>query len=149
MIKSFRGQVENDEGVAGKGPGHIRLSTVNGLTGYRILKFQVLPNNPAAATEEALVTVWSTKAGRDDQIGTTDIDFNIPTLLAVNYWSSSASAATNPEDTTVIFDTKIINQDIFLTCASSANMNYHLELEQMTLDLSEATVATLKDMRAN
>jgi len=149
MIKSFRGQIENDAGNPGKNPGIIRLSTNDGLTGYRMVKFQVLPNNPGGTNEEALVTIFTSKASRDDQIGLATIDFNVPTLLAVNYWSSSSSGATYPEDTTVIFDTTIVNQDIFMTCASAADMNYHIEMEQVKLDLNEATVATLKDMRGS
>ena len=39
------------------------------------------------------------------------------------------------------------NQDIYITCKSSGNMNYYMELEQIKLDLNENTVATLKDIR--
>ncbi len=55
-----------------------------------------------------------------------------------------------PEDTTVVVDNKIINQDIFITLRchnAAASLNYYIELEQVKLDLNEATVATLKDMR--
>jgi len=50
----------------------------------------------------------------------------------------------------IIFDNVTFNQDIFITAidiGAAAECNYYLELEQFTLDLSEATVATLKDMR--
>ena len=43
------------------------------------------------------------------------------------------------------------NQDIFVTVsdanAGSVRCNYYIELEQMSLDLSEQTVTTLKDIR--
>ena len=63
----------------------------------------------------------------------------------------SGSAAA-PEDTTVVMDNKIVNQDIFITlrCHTNiASLNYYIELESIDLDLGEATVATLKDMRGN
>ena len=51
---------------------------------------------------------------------------------------------------TVIFDNEIFNQDIYVTnydAATGESMNYYIELEVLNLDLAEATVATLKDMR--
>ena len=45
----------------------------------------------------------------------------------------------------------VFNQDIYIAHKdynSGEEINYHLELEQIRLDLNEATVATLKDMRA-
>jgi len=144
QVKTFRGQVSNDEDEE-----FIRLSTNRGEIGYKILKFQVLPSNPEGATTESLLTIWTTKDARDAQKGVGTIDFASPQLLAVIFWSSSGIATTNPEDSTVIFDNVVFNQDIYLTCKSSGNMNYYLELEQSKLDLTEATVATLKDMRAN
>ena len=144
MIKTFRGQVSNDEDKE-----FIRLSTNKGEIGYKILKFQVLPSNPEGATTESLITIWTTKAARDAQKGVGTINFSAPQLLAVVYWSSSSAGATNPEDSTVIFDNVVVNQDIYITCKSSGDMNYYLELEQFKLDLSEATVATLKDMRGS
>ena len=141
MIKTFRGQIAND------GKEVIRLSTNQGLVGYNIVKFQVLPSNPEGATTESLLTIWSSESARDDQVGVGTIDFSAPQLLATAFWTSSSAGTTNPEDYTVIFDKVTVNQDIYLTCKSGITMNYYLELEQVKLDRSEATVATLKDMR--
>jgi len=140
-IKSFRGQIAND------GRDTIVLHTNTGSIGYRIIKFQVLPSNPEGATTESLLTVWTTSAARESQVGVGTIDFSAQELIGVVYWSSSSVATTNPEDSTIIFDNAIFNQDIYLTCKSSGNMNYYIELEQFTLDLNENTVATLKDIR--
>ena len=67
--------------------------------------------------------------------------------MAVNWAPNNAERAfANP----IIFDDKIINQDIYVThmdIGGSENNNYYIELEQLSLNLSEATVATLKDMR--
>ena len=56
----------------------------------------------------------------------------------------------NPGFINIIIDSAKFNQDIYIThadVASSNKVNYYLELEQVKLDLNEATVATLKDMR--
>ena len=42
MKKTFRGQLAEDDVEK------IRLSTNNGLTGYRIVKFELLPADPRA-----------------------------------------------------------------------------------------------------
>jgi len=49
-----------------------------------------------------------------------------------------------------IFDNEIFNQDIFVTYTTGQGgqkINYYLELEQIRLNVDEATVATLKDIR--
>ena len=51
---------------------------------------------------------------------------------------------------TVIFDNEIFNQDIYVchkAVTGTHPINYYIELEQIRLDLSENTVATLKDIR--
>jgi hypothetical protein len=140
-IKSFRGQIKND------GKETISLHTNTGSTGYKIVKFEVMPKQPEGATEEALLKIWTndTAATADISVGT--VDFSDQSLLGAAFYSGSAAASTNPEDTTVIFDNMTFNQDIYLTCKSSGNMNYHIELEQIKLDINQNTVATLKDIR--
>ena len=140
-IKSFRGQIPND------GLETIVLHTNNGSTGYSLKKFEVMPRNPEGATEEATLQIWSTIVAANAASGSGVIDFSNQELLGAAFYSGSAAATTNPEDTIVIFDNMIFNQDIYITCKSSANMNYHIELEQIKLDLNENTVATLKDIR--
>jgi len=140
-VKSFRGQIANDAKET------IVLHTNNGSTGYRIKNFEVMPKQPEGATEEATMQIWSTSTAANAATGSGVIDFSNQELLAAAFYSGSASATTNPEDTTVIFDNVTFNQDIYLTCKSSGNMNYHIELDQIKLSLDENTVATLKDIR--
>jgi len=139
MIKSFRGRLADGDVQT------VRLSTNNGLTGYKILKFQLISNAPGSSSEEDLMKVYSIDPGTVDNL----VDFNDPTLMAVNYNAINASGWYISEIT--IFDNKIVNQDIFVAhkkaSTGSATCNYYLELEQVKLDQSEATVATLKDMR--
>jgi len=144
MNKTFRGQIADREQI------RIRLSTNNGLMGYKIAKFAVFP---AGATSnfsyESFVQAFTTE--RTDAIPADGIPtFDDPTLLGAVYYTQSSSGATNPEDSNVVFDTMVFNQDIFITHSNSegsSGINYYIELEQVKLDINEATVATLKDMR--
>ena len=77
------------------------------------------------------------------------VDFRNPLLLAANvYISGNASAEVYNQQ--LIFDSVKVNQDIYVTHTENdgtSAINYYVELEQVPLDLNEATVATLKDMR--
>ena len=140
MRKTFRGKLA-DNTVE-----RIRLGTNQGLIGYQVAKFQLLPENPSVQNE-ATFKLFSVNPGT---VTTTTIDFTDPTLLGCAVWSNDAAAYAYPEDITVIFDSTKFNQDIYVMYRSSAGgneMNYYLELEQVTLSNDEATVATLKDMR--
>ena len=140
MKKTFKGLMANETIK------RIRLSTIDGLTGYKISKLQVFPF--ADNTIEATLKVFTTK--QTDTSNTAN--FDDPTLIGAVYFSMDSNTASYPEDMTVVVDEKIFNQDIYITLHchnSSASLNYYLELEQVKLDLNEATVATLKDMRAS
>jgi len=147
MIKSFRGKLVGDD--AGDQV-TIRLGTVQGLIGYRIKKFQIIQESPGQVNCEGLCQLWQYK---QDDPSIKLIQFDNSELLGISFWSGQTSAQTYPEDMTVIFDNTTINQDIFLTyidvSTSNDDMNYYIELEQMKLDVSEAAVATLKDMRGS
>ena len=144
MIKSFRGQLANEEQVT------IRLGTNNGLTGYKIKKFQGISSQPGVANEAHVLKLYSVDT---DEVTTPNgtVDFDNPLLLGVVYFTNRSDELHSNENT-IIFDNVTVNQDIFITHAdiqSSVAGNYYLELEQVKLDLSEATVATLKDMRGS
>jgi len=140
MIKSFRGELDDGDIET------IRLSTNNGMTGYLIKKFQLMPLSPGGVTQELVAKIYSVK----QDTATSTVGFDDPTLLAAAvYAQHSDSWATN---STVIFDSVPINQDMYVTLQDSQNAggsNYYIELEQIKLDLNEATVATLKDMRGS
>jgi hypothetical protein len=138
-IKSFRGQIANGSIET------IPLHTNTGSMGYKIIKFEVMPRVPESATEEATMQIFTIEATAT--AASNVIDFSDQTLIGVSFYSGSGTSQTNPEDKNVIFDNVTFNQDIYLTCRSTANMNYHIELEQVKLALDENTVATLKDIR--
>ena len=139
-VKSFRGQ------LAHQGQDVIRLGTNQGLIGYKINKFQLIGPFPTGTSQESVMQIYS-----QDPNATPDgqINFENPLLLAAAYYETNNSSA-NIGDLAVIFDHVKFNQDIYITHfegGGTAACNYYLELEQIKLDLNEATVATLKDMR--
>jgi len=143
MIKTFRGLMKDQTTQ------QIRLSTNDGMTGYRIKKFQLFGNNPGATTQESVVKVFSVDVSATTP--TPNINFDNPTLLAVSYLSLNTSNI-YPAYDSVVFDNIAINQDIYIQYydnSTGEDVNYYLELEQVRLDLGEATVATLKDMRGS
>jgi len=123
----------------------IRLSTNNGMIGYRIKKLELVGKTPGAQDSEAVVQVDTIKP----TAASATIDFNSPTLLAVGVYTTNSASFNYPTTLFTIFDNVKFNQDIYVSnqCLQGSAINYYLELEQVKLDLNEATVATLKDMR--
>tara|TARA_Y100000361_G_C10902310_1_gene209702 strand:+ start:93 stop:539 length:447 start_codon:yes stop_codon:yes gene_type:complete len=142
--KTFKGQLADGEQRT------IRLSTNNGLTGYKIKKLQIMIVQMGGGDSEHVVQVFSTERTTTIPTSGASVTFEDPTLLGCAMASASSDARFYPEDHRVIFDDKVINQDIFITHTDnqgSTAVNYYIELEKMKLDINEATVATLKDMR--
>jgi len=142
MIKSFRGKLAHDTERT------IRLSTNRGEIGYRINKFQLMFTDPGDVNTESVVKIFSVPQTTSDA----EIDFDNQTLLASAFLSGTSSP-NYPDEVVVVFDNVTFNQDIYVTHfnanSSAEPCNYYIELEQVKLDLNEATVATLKDMRAS
>jgi len=144
MIKTFRGL------IADGAQDTIVLHTNDGSTGYRIVKFQAFANFPGTQDTEGTLQIWKV-AQTTVSTTTATVDFSNQTLLGALYYAEDKSATynvTNP--LSVVFDREIFNQDIYITFVETVGtqkMNYYLELEQVKLDLSENTVATLKDIR--
>jgi len=137
-IKTFRGL------IADGAQDTVVLHTNDGSMGYRIVKFQAIPEDPGQAIGEHMVKIYKI----EQTSVTTTVDFSDQTLLGcVSISTHSGNLLFNE---VIIFDTEIFNQDIYITHtdkAGSANCNYYIELEQIKLDLNENTVATLKDIR--
>ena len=140
MIKTFRGL------IASGGTETIVLHTNNGEMGYRIVKFEMLTPKPGTTDYEHVMKIWKIAGEAADE----EIDFSHQTLLAAGFTEGAAATNFIGNPLAVIFDQEIFNQDIYITqfdAKSSLACNYYLELEQIKLDLSESTVATLKDIR--
>ena len=142
IIKTFRGQL--DIGVEEQ----IRLSTNDGLTGYRINKFQIMSSTPGVGDVEFVVQIY--KTSELSNINTTP-DFSNNRLLAVVFAQDDARPL-YPWSESVIFDKEIFNQDIFINATDAGGAttpcNYYIELEQIKLDLNESTYITIKNIRS-
>ena len=140
MIKTFRGQLNSSVQDT------IALHTPDGSTGYRIRKFQVMPATPGATSYEYVVKIFKTSQTTID--GT--VNFSDQTLLGVVYLEGNNNNA-YIDGLQTVFDQEIFNQDIYISNfdvdGDTEAINYYIELEQVKLDLSQNTVATLKDIR--
>ena len=139
VVKTFRGLILDG------GQDRIRLSTIKGKVGYRIVKFQVVGAAPGAASYESVTQIWKS----EQAAALATIDFTDSDLLGIGIWTAVTSSHVDPEDMTIIFDREIFNQDIYITqqCLQSGTVNYYLELEVIPLDDAGAEYTTLKDMR--
>jgi hypothetical protein len=139
-IKSFRGL------MADASTDVISLHTNTGSTGYRMIKFTVMPNQPFNRDQESIMKVYKIPQGTPDGV----VDFSDNTLLAVGIFKGNDTIGSAQTTTKVFFDNEIFNQDLYITCydaASGESLNYYFELELVKLDLNENTIATLKDIR--
>jgi len=128
----------------------IQLQTIDGMKGYKITKFQLMPGNPTDDNIEVVVQIFKTATAA---AATVKPNFSDNTLLAAAYIEDNAGDDNTFHTDQVIFDNEVVNQNIFIVSsaatASTDGVNYYFELEQMMLDLNEATVATLKNLRSN
>jgi len=139
-IVSFRGL------LADGGQESIPLQTIRGLIGYKIVKFDIMPESVDNA-QISTVQIFSVQQGTP----TNAIDFSDQTLLGVAVHQNNSSSA-YPWSGGIFFDNIIFNQDIYIThqeTGATDPVNWYIELEQRDLALDEATVATLKDIRNN
>ena len=144
MIKTFRGL------LADASQDTIVLHTNDGSTGYRVVKFQAIGNEPGEQHQEHVLKIY--KVDQNPPSGSlidNTVDFSEGTLLGVVYIGDNVDQS-YPFFTTVIFDSETFNQDIYVThvdTVGSQPCNYYIELEQVKLDLNESTVATLKNLK--
>jgi len=140
MIKTFRGL------LADGGQDRIRLQTIKGKVGYRIVKFQLMTEKPGTTDYEQIVKIFkSSQSSIVEAINFTDSD-----LLAAGFTEGAAATNFIGNPMTIIFDQEIFNQDIFIShfdAKGALPCNYYLELEVIPLDDAGAEYTTLKDMR--
>jgi hypothetical protein len=138
---SYKGQIA--EGLEQK----IKLSTLNGKTGYKIVKFQIMDEAPGVGNEE-----WVAKVRKTSGSIAPTVDFTDGQVLAVAYSSTAAATGTTSSPQYIIFDNEPFNQDIFVQVADAdggtGKCNFYLELETMALSDTQTTQLTLKNLRA-
>jgi hypothetical protein len=144
VVKTFRGL------LADGGQDQIRLSTIKGKVGYKIIKFQFMPKDiDGSNSHEDLISIWK----EEQTTLLNDVDFTDSSLLAAGYYvrslNPSAPYVATISESITIFDNETFNQDIYVTMKSGqgANLNYYIELEVIPLDDAGAEYMTLKDMR--
>jgi hypothetical protein len=139
MIKTFRGLLADGQQE------RIRLEHRDGKTGYRIKKLDIMGSEPGVKDYESVVKVFSVK----QTLITATVDFSEQTLLAAATYQGNQSMHFYPTIQLTVFDRVTFNQDIFITHQDLQNneMNYYLELEQISLDDVEATAVILKNFR--
>jgi len=125
----------------------IKLATINGKTGYKITKFQVITTTPGVGSSELIAQIFKT-----DQTGniSTTVDFSNSNLLAMAFYQDGTTIDQTQSET-IIFDNEKFNQDIFVNVTDAAGgtipANYYIELETMSLNDIEATMLTLQSIR--
>ena len=139
-IISYKGKMEDNT------QDKIFLATNNGLTGYTINKFELMPKDP----EEDIRSTVKIYAVEQSSISE-NIDFNESDLLATGIIRGGTGVG-QPLTEMVVFDNVKVNQNIFVTCKGSSYtvpVNYYIELKESKLSLDEQSVATLKNIRNN
>ena len=139
VVKTFRGL------LADGGQDRIRLSTIKGKVGYKIVRFQVMNKNPGAGSVEAVIKIYKNEQSTIDGV----VNFTDGNLLGVVEYHKDGGIA-YPLGTNIIFDQEVFNQDIYVThkdLDTGQAMSYYIELEVIPLDDANAEYTTLKDMR--
>jgi len=143
MIKTYRGLLVDG------GQERIRLSTIKGKVGYRIVKFQIMGETPyESADAEHIMKIYKEEQSSVHKY----INFTDNALLGVSIMNSASAGYGSPSMPVIIFDMEVFNQDIYIThieTTSSVSCNYYLELEVIPLDDAGAEYTTLKDMRTS
>ena len=138
VVKTFRAL------LADGGQDHIRLSTIKGKVGYRIVKFQVIQTEPGQDNVESTMKLYTSEQTSVDNT----VNFSDPDLLGVSYYSEGADYAAGW--IAVVFDNVIFNQDIYIThsdLGENKSANYYIELETIELSDQGAEYTTIKDIR--
>ena len=138
VVKTFRGLLADDT------EDRIRLSTIKGKVGYKIVKFQVMGISENENYETA-VQIFKFSVTPSDSVNFTDAD-----LLGAAIYGDATSTSTQG-DSVIIFDNEIFNQDIFISAKATSGttaINYYMELEVIPLDDAGAEYTTLRDMRS-
>ena len=144
MIKSFKGLLEDG------GQNRIRLSTRSGEVGYRIVKFQIMQQPATGSDRYSCVQIWNQEQAAPSTTAVT-VDFTNAELLGT---AIATYDNTQPQLTkaTIIFDNKVVNQDIYVThteLTSGGSCNYYIEMEIVKLSKETAQYATIRDIRSN
>jgi len=135
--------------IADGGQDTINLHTNDGKTGYKVVKFEIMANQPGESGTDAEHTI---KLYKIPQTGSPDatVNFSDNTLLGAASMGNSQSSYVYGSTPVIVFDNEIFNQDIYVThidTNGSQPCNYYIELEQINLSEDQALVAIVKNLR--
>jgi len=139
VVKTYRGMLTHDT------EDRIRLSTIRGKVGYKIVKFELMQSTLTASDQVSFVKIVKSPYTRTSSIDFTDSDILAAGILRTGNLLTEGNL-TNP----IIFDNEIFNQDIYINLKNldgTLSVNYYIELEVIPLDDAGAEYTTLKDMR--
>jgi hypothetical protein len=139
VVKTYKGMLTHDT------EDRIRLSTIRGKVGYRIVKFELMQSTLTASDQVSFVKIVKSPYTR-----TSSIDFTDSDILAVGIIRTGNLLTEGNLDNPIIFDNEIFNQDIYINLKNldgTLSVNYYIELEVIPLDDGGAEYTTLKDMR--
>jgi hypothetical protein len=118
----------------------------SGMKTVRASKLELFPAKFGYLDQESTVTIFKTQGNTISS----EVDFSNQDLIAASCLSSD-NAETSPLNLSSVFDGEVFNQDIEICHndghADANPVNYYLELEKVSLDLHQASAATLKNIR--
>ena len=135
-IKSFRGKLDPTNQLEAQN--QIYLAGGESDTGYRVVKFDIMPVSPDGS-HESVVKLFKKKQSVIDMT----IDFTDDSLIAAAWYAFEGSGSGDATGyLTQFFDSQVINQDLFVTCAGGQSklMNYYIEVEEFKMSGSEQAV---------
>lgn len=140
---SYKGQLPMGE------QDRIRLRTINGKTGYKITKFDILPS-VFTANVKFVAKITKLDEEKLNNISAS-VNFTDSALLAAAYYEDTSGSSGSGNPNKIIFDNEITNQDIFINITDADGgttpCNYYIELEAIKLSDIESTMITLKSLR--
>ena len=139
VVKTYRGL------LADGAQDRIKLQTITGKVGYRIVKFDIIGPDANENIESTVKIYKEEQSSIDDKI-----DFSDNSLLAAATMSGTTSSTYNTAAQVIVFDQEIFNQDIYVThedTHGSLACNYYIELEVVPLSSDQAAITTVKAIR--
>jgi len=126
-VHSFRGLLTDGEQQK------IRIEGAVGAIAWRIVKFEIISNQPGLVGYEHLVQIWREEQATVPTASAT-VDFENDELLAVATSMSSDSQGYGPFTPAAIFDNQLFVRNIWATHTdnfSTISCNYYVELEEV------------------
>jgi len=134
-VHSFRGLLAD----GGQDEINLERSTLN--LAYRIIKFELLPNQIGAGGGEHTCII-----SRESSLAATNtVDFSDPDLLGAGFINNSTASHTSPIVLISIFDNVLFSRNIFVSQYDNDGdraLNYYIELEEVPV--TPSTLMQLK-----